>query len=415
MDELPPEVPRTVDTPRNSEERFHKIFEHTNDAVLIVDPARDTILDVNARACRVLGYSREELLRLPISAVHPEEMPKFLAFAKAVVEHGSGWTNELTCLTKSGDRLPSEISASVFELSGRPCVIASVRDVSARKRAEEALQRYSEKLEELVTERTGELRRSEERHRVLLAVNNAIVATRDREPLFEAIAGALRRVLAFDRASLTLHDAVRDVLTVYALAGESAAWSRPVGMEIPRGATRLGQALEERRPVRIADLQAEPGPEDHRVAEEIRSVLTVPLLATRGPLGTLAIGSRQPDVYSEDDAGFLFEVGRQVALAVENMLAYEEIAALKARLEQEKIYLQEEIRTEHNFEEIVGQSHALKRVLQAVERSLPRMPPSSSPGRPAPGRSSWRERFTISARAGTRPSSRSTAPRCRPG
>jgi hypothetical protein len=93
-------------------------------------------------------------------------MPKFLAFAEAVVEQGSGWTNDLTCLTNSGERLPSEISAAVFELGGRSCVIASVRDVSARKRAEEALQRYSERLEELVAERTAQLTRSEERHRV---------------------------------------------------------------------------------------------------------------------------------------------------------------------------------------------------------------------------------------------------------
>jgi formate hydrogenlyase transcriptional activator len=371
MDELPPEAWRAVGKPRDREERFRKIFEHTNDAVFVVDPERDAILDVNSQACRVLGYSREELLRLPISAIHLEEMPKFLAFAETVVEQGSGWTNDLTCRTKSGERLPSEISASVFELAGRPCVIASVRDVSARKRAEAALQRHSERLEELVAERTAQLTRSEERHRVLLEVNNAIVATRDREPLFEAIAGALRRTLAFDRASLTLHEAVRDILKVYALAGESAAWPHPVGVEIPRAATRLGQALDERRPVRIADLREEPGPEDHRVAEEIRSVLVVPLLAKRGALGTLAIGSREPDFYSDEDAAFLFEVGQQVALAVENMLAYEEITALKARLEQEKMYLQEEIRIEHNFEEIIGQSRVLKRVLQAIETVAP--------------------------------------------
>jgi PAS domain S-box-containing protein len=58
MDELPAEAWRAVETPRDSEERFRKIFEHTNDAVFVADPERDAILDVNSQACRMLGYSR---------------------------------------------------------------------------------------------------------------------------------------------------------------------------------------------------------------------------------------------------------------------------------------------------------------------------------------------------------------------
>ena len=110
---------RTEEALRESEERFHKIFDHSNDAILIIDPARDEILDVNSMACRMLGYSREELLSLPISAVHPGEMPRLQEFAQSVFEHGQGWTDELTCFTKSEEALPSEISASVIDISGR--------------------------------------------------------------------------------------------------------------------------------------------------------------------------------------------------------------------------------------------------------------------------------------------------------
>ena len=81
--------------------------------------------------------------------------------------------------------------------------------------------------------------------------------------------------------------------------------------------------------------------------------------------------SREKDLYSEEDAQFLQEVAIQVALAIENMKFYEEIATLKARLERENIYLREEIRTEHNFEEIVGNSPALLAVLRAVEQVAP--------------------------------------------
>ena len=76
------------ETLRRSEERFRRIFEYSNDAIFLIDPDQDRIFNVNERACRMLGYSREELLALPISAVHPTEMPKLMAFASAVFEQG---------------------------------------------------------------------------------------------------------------------------------------------------------------------------------------------------------------------------------------------------------------------------------------------------------------------------------------
>src|SRR5262249_13793558 len=81
--------------------------------------------------------------------------------------------------------------------------------------------------------------------------------------------------------------------------------------------------------------------------------------------------SDQANQYSEADAEFLCEVAGQVALAAANMKAYEEIAGLKARLEKENVYLQEEIRTEHNFGEIIGNSPALMAVLRKVEQVAP--------------------------------------------
>jgi len=74
-------------------------------------------------------------------------------------------TNELTCMTKSDDTIPAEISASVIDIAGRTCLIAMVRDITERKRAEAALRQYSDNLERLVEERSAELRRSEERQR----------------------------------------------------------------------------------------------------------------------------------------------------------------------------------------------------------------------------------------------------------
>ena len=112
---------------RRSEERFRKIFDHSNDAIFVIDPVQDRILDVNAMACDMLGYSREELLSMSITAIHPNEMPQLRAFAESVFKQGSGWTSELSCLTKRGETLPTEISASLFEVRGEQCMAFTSR------------------------------------------------------------------------------------------------------------------------------------------------------------------------------------------------------------------------------------------------------------------------------------------------
>lgn len=142
---------------RNSEERFRRIYENTNDAIFLLDPAMDKIIDANPMACKMLGYTHEELLSLPMSAIHPDEMPRLREFTRTVYKNEKGWTDEFTCLTKSGDVLPSEISASLFEMDGQPCVIAMVRDITLRKKAEQLLKQTNEELEKRVQERTAQL------------------------------------------------------------------------------------------------------------------------------------------------------------------------------------------------------------------------------------------------------------------
>ncbi len=130
---------RAEETLRCSEQRFRNIFDHSNDAIFVIDAERDEILDVNSRACCMLGYAREELLALPVSAIHPKEMPKLRTFMHSVVQQGQGWTDEVACLTKTGHVLPAEMSAAVFpegEYGGRARVVAMVRDITERKRAE---------------------------------------------------------------------------------------------------------------------------------------------------------------------------------------------------------------------------------------------------------------------------------------
>ena len=107
------------------------------------------------------------------------------------------------------------------------------------------------------------------------------------------------------------------------------------------------------------------------LAEGIKSFCAVPLLSHDRVLGALNVGSARPDAFSESDVELLRQVAQQVAIAVENAVAYREIAELKEKLNTEKLYLEAEIRTEQNFDEIVGQSPALTQVLKQVEIVAP--------------------------------------------
>ncbi len=131
----------------NRAELYQAVFDHSNDAIFVINPAEDCIVDANPRACVMLGYTREELLSLPVSAIHPGEMAILQAFAQSVFDNGRGWTNELSCQTKYGELLPAEISASAIQITHEDTpghvvesrhIIAMVRDITERRQAESA-------------------------------------------------------------------------------------------------------------------------------------------------------------------------------------------------------------------------------------------------------------------------------------
>lgn len=218
-----------------------------------------------------------------------------------------------------------------------------------------------------------ERKRAEDRERAILEVNNAIISNLTQEALLHSTSEALKKVLQFDRAALTLYDPEADVLRILALEGRIDSAHFKAGTAIGRKDSHVGWAFDNQRTHLRADLAKEREyPVENRLFQEgVRSLCTAPMVVAGESIGTLTIGSLAPNQYAEPDAVFLQEISNQIALAVSNMRAFEEIAGLKARLQAENLYLQEEIRTEHNFDEIVGNSHSLLHVLTQLDQIAP--------------------------------------------
>jgi formate hydrogenlyase transcriptional activator len=212
------------------------------------------------------------------------------------------------------------------------------------------------------------LARERDRSRMLLEINNTLVSNLNLRELLSAISGCVRRVMPHDVAGLALHDQRIDKLRITALEFPEHEDVFVEDEIVDLEGTPGGRAFTTRQPVISGD---EISTDALGKRTGVKSACAVPLISHDRVLGVLGVGRLSENAFTEDDAALLTEVGKQVAIAVENALAYREIDALKNKLQEENLYLQEEIRTEYNFEEIVGTSVALKRALHDVETVAP--------------------------------------------
>jgi PAS domain S-box-containing protein len=115
------------------EELFEQLFERSSDPVFVIDPLANRILDANNAACAMLGYTRDELLATPVSHIHPAEAPQLRDFVRDVMRDGQDWTIKLTCRTKSGTFLPTEMALLALDSGGRAYIFGFVRDRSEHR------------------------------------------------------------------------------------------------------------------------------------------------------------------------------------------------------------------------------------------------------------------------------------------
>lgn len=220
----------------------------------------------------------------------------------------------------------------------------------------------------------AQLARERDRLQVLLEVNNVLVTSRELPELFPGIVSTLKRVIHHDYTSLALLDSATGLLKIHALdfPGHQSLFKQeititrdgsPAGQAISTGQTFLARGSElDRYSSEIIRILRSEG---------IQNICCVPLITHGRTFGSLNLASRRLDAFHPQDVELLQQVAAQVAIAVENALAFKEIDALKNKLAVEKLYLEEEIRSEFNFEEIIGESPALNRALAQVELAAP--------------------------------------------
>ncbi len=467
----------------HEDEKFRRLLEAAPDAMVIVDRTGRMLL-VNSQTESFFGYTREELLNQPVEILIPENFRQKHsqhrdAYHSAPHVRPMGVGLDLYGRRKDGSTFPVEISLSPLQEQGDFLVMAAIRDVTERKRTEEALRQSQERFRMLVEEvkdyaifmldPTGrivswnegaqkikgytaeeiigqhfsrfflsedidlgkpneELRfaaaegRWEEegwrlrkdgsrfwadvvitalhdkdgnllgftkvtrditegkraREAFLLEVTNALVSNLDVRQLLSAIASCVHQVKPFDYATLALYDEQTRLLRTHVLkppADDQLSGAAPEEEALASlGSSPAGWAYTTRKPLLLRGQADEKWPFEmppQFAHQSLQSGCWIPLIGREGVMGTLNLFSRRPGNFTDDDVSVLTQIGAQVAIALGNAMAFRHISELKDQLTGQKQYLEDELRTEFNFDEIIGHSKPIRRVLKQVETVAP--------------------------------------------
>jgi formate hydrogenlyase transcriptional activator len=219
-----------------------------------------------------------------------------------------------------------------------------------------------------------QLREQHDRLKLLLDVNNSVVSALDLRELLKVVSASLRPLVPHEYASISLYDPETERLQIHALDFPVSKGLLGQGLWIPIQGAVHGRALTSGQPVFMTRASIEQSDSDlarRFLAEGLRSGCILPLISRGRSLGTLAVASLHAEIFPQKDAELLQHVANQIAIAVENAIAFGQVVDRANKLTEEKLYLQDEIRSEHNFEEIIGESTGLKRILEQIRISAP--------------------------------------------
>src|ERR1700728_2293383 len=192
-----------------------------------------------------------------------------------------------------------------------------------------------------------DLQRERDRLKLLLDMTNTLVSNLEPRDLLRAISASIRQDMHCDVVGVWRPDAEHRYLRQLVMDFPESNGVMKEGLLRPIGDSEIGTVLNTGKPFVAktkADITSEWSSQLVR-AEAIESGCILPLISRNRTLGVLTLGSRTANLFSRDDVDFLLRVAAQVSIAIENALAYKEIAELRDKLAQERLYLEEEIRT----------------------------------------------------------------------
>ena len=295
--------------PSNSSSPFEELFEASPDAVLVTDQT-GLILRANAQAESMFGYARKELVGQAVELVIPERFhsvhPKHRSsYSSQPRVRAMGAGLELFGRRKDGTEIPVDIMLSPLEMAEGHLVLAVVRDVSQKKLAEQAL------------------RRSEQQFRSLFEFSPDAIVVTSREGKIAEVNTQVEKFFGYSRSELL---------------------GQPIEILIP-------ERFRETHPKHRADYAAH---------SRVRT-----MGAGLGLYGLRKDGREFPvDIMLGPVEG---PEGQVVLSVIRDLSEKREAEEALRRSEREKSYLEEELVTTQQFEEIVGESSGLKRVLKQVE------------------------------------------------
>jgi len=340
---------------RASKERFQRYFELGLIGMAMTSPTKG-ILEVNDELCRILGYERSELLQKTWPEMtHPDDLADDVAqFNRALAGELDCYTLDKRWVRKDGRVIDSIVSASCVR---RPdgsvdYFVGLVQDITERKRFERELKYERDQL------------------RLVLDLNKSFASTLDLAQLFQAFSVGLRSIMRSDAAVLWLPELEKSAVRVHTVDFPEGKGFLNAGLICPMNGSIPGRVFQTSKPYLFGALPPWLNPElqDVLAHEGLKSGCALPLSHDDTVIGILNFACFRENAFTERDVELLGLIADQVAIAVENALRHRKIAESTQRLEEERLYLEEEIRREHDFGEIVGKSPALKNALKQVRK-----------------------------------------------
>jgi formate hydrogenlyase transcriptional activator len=343
-----------LETLRKNDQQLRSIIESVRDyAIYLLDPD-GYVMTWNPGGERIKGYSAEEVLGRHFSCFfvqedidrgRPAELLRLAATRGRIEEEG--WRIRKDGTRFWTDSILTAIRGTKREITGYAKV---TRDFTDRKRAEEA---------------------------VMLQLSSALLATTDVRKLLSAISASIREVIPHDSATLALYDSSTNELVAQFLGvqhGATPGRRGPGEVRLPIENSPEGEAFRTREPVVVWHMAHSSFAQEtmrHLTGLGMKSGCWVPLIHRGRAIGTMMVASRLESCFTQREADMLVQIADQVAMAVNNAMAFRQISELRDRLRQEKQYLEEEINLDKHFEDIVGESRGLRRVLNEIETVAP--------------------------------------------